>query len=1048
MNLAGLAIKRPVFIVMMVLSIITLGIVGFSRLAWDLMPNVEFPMLTVTVIYPGASAEEMENLVAKPMEDSFTVLEGIDTVTTSCVEGAAMITAAFDLGVDIKFAELKVRDKVAGLKPYLPEDIQEPILQRMSFADMPILFMALTGKKDSASLREMLEDVIKPKIETLPGVGAIQVWGGQQRVVKITVDKAMLLANGISTGLIKNAINMRNLNFPVGIIEGVEKNITVRIVGQFKSVDDIANLPMTSTTGKIVRIKDVAKVEFTLEDEQAKVRVNKAGAVMFAVFKQSGANSVKVAERVSKEVKKIQKDMPEGIKIVESGDTTIGIKKSVTGVIENIIIGAILAVLIVLMFLGNFRSAVITAIALPNSIIGAFFLIWVAGFSINVITLLSLSLAVGLLIDDSIVVRENIFRHIEQGMKPKEAAEIGTNEVGLAVISTTLSILAVFIPISFLTGMIGQFFRQFGLTVAFALLVSLLDAFTTAPMLSAYWYKKQGEEKKSGFSKWFYDRSDDWNKFYGMLTKYYRDLISWSLDNKKKIMLTIAGLFLASLVSCGFIGKDFMRSDQPVFSISIETYPGAPANRVDEYIKPLEEFVSKQQSVKSFFTISGGGMGMTSSTNQGLVFVSMKDLNKRARKPWGVDNILGLERESQKDLQEKMRKFIKENKYDRYYNFTAGGMGGSGSSTPILVKIKGPGIETLRNLSMEVKKIIMETEGTADVDTTLKHGKPEIMLKTESIKAEKLGVSTAELSDAINTLVQGKNIARFRKGEKEYNINIRLDEKNRATVDDLKSMVITTRMGKKVPLTAVCDFVYTSGPTEIRRENKERIVSVTADASPGYNAGVLNAKIWQRLNKEIKLPEGYKFMTGGMAEDFAELAVQMGQAMLLALLFMYMILASLYNSFRQPLIIMFSVLLALIGGPLALLMTNTPLDIFGFIGLLMVLGLVAKNGILLIDFTNKMREKGMGIREALLHAAPIRLRPILMTSLAMIFGMLPVAMSMGEGAKGREGLAIVVIGGLLTSTVLTLVAVPVLYEWMENKWGVKASQKSKIISQK
>ncbi|HRU39241.1 MAG TPA: efflux RND transporter permease subunit, partial [Candidatus Goldiibacteriota bacterium] len=678
MNLAALSIKRPVFIVMMVLSLITLGIVGFSRMPWDLMPNIEFAMITVTVIYPGTSAEEMENLVAKPLEDSFTVLEGIDKVNTSCREGVAMITASFKLGVDIKFAELKVRDKVAAVKPYLPEDAQEPIITRMSFADIPIQYMSLSGKMDTAKLREILEDDVKPRLETLPGVGSIQIMGGRKRLVKITVDKAMLLAKGVSIGMIKNAINMRNLNYPVGQIKGDEKDITVRIVGQFKSVEDIADLAMTSMSGKIVRIKDVAKVEFALEDEDTYVRVNKQQAVMFAVYKQSGANSVKVAEEVIEEIKEVNKTLPEGVVAASAGDTTKGIKRSVEGVLENIIIGAILAVGIVWLFLGNFRSAIITAIALPNSIIGAFFLIWLSNFSINVITLLSLSLAVGLLIDDSIVVRENIFRHIEHGMKPKEAAEKGTNEVALAVISTTLSILAVFIPISFLTGLVGQFFKQFGLTVAFALLISLLDAFTTAPMLSAYWYKTEGEEKRTGLLKWLYDRSADWNKFYDTLTKYYSELIRWALENKKKISLTVGALFLASLVSCGFLGKGFMDNDRGFFVINIETYPGAPLETTDKYIKQIEDFLVNEPSVDSYFAVTGGNMGnaMSSVANQGFVFVSMKPLNKR--------NI------TQKQLKERIRKHITDNKLDRFYNFNTGGaMGSDESSTPILVKIKG-----------------------------------------------------------------------------------------------------------------------------------------------------------------------------------------------------------------------------------------------------------------------------------------------------------------------------------------------------------------------
>jgi HAE1 family hydrophobic/amphiphilic exporter-1 len=1019
MNLAGMAIKRPVLIVMMVLSIITLGCLGFNNLAWDLMPNVEFPNITVTVIYPGASAEEMENLVAKPLEDAFTVLEGIDKVTTSCRENVAMITTTFKMETDIKFAEIRVRDKVALVKPDLPVDIQEPVIQRINFSDIPILFLSLSGKRSSADLRDYVNYEIKNKIETVPGVGSLSIMGGQEREVKIMVDKALLLAKGVSVAQIENAIQMKNTNIPIGTINGVEKDITVRVIGQFKDTNDIANLAMTSTTGKIVRIGDIAKVEFGLADQEAKAIVGHEPAVMFFVSKQSGANSVKVADNVVSEIKDLQKTLPADLKITVAGDTTRGIKRSVSGVLETICLGAILAVLIVFLFLGNFRSAIITAIALPDSIIGTFFLIWIAGFTLNTITLMSLALVVGLLIDDSIVVRENIFRHIEMGMEPKEAAEKGTNEVGLAVISTTLSILAVFIPISFLTGMVGQFFRQFGLTVAFALLVSLLDAFTTAPMLSAYWYKKKGEEeKRTGLTKWVYDMADKWSKTYEELTVYYKELVEWAIDNKKKVWASVGALFVTCFISFFFIGSSFMTSDNGFFMVQIEGYPGAPLEKTDEYLKNIEDFVSKQKSVESYFTISGTN-GTSSSSNQGMVFVSMKPMSQRSQ--------------SQKELQQSIRDYIKANKLDKYYNVTTGSMSSSESTTPILINITGPDLNKLSELSLDVKKIMLSVPGVTDVDTTMKPGKPEMRIRVDGIKAEKLGTSTAEIGMAVRTLIQGTKVTTLKQGEKEYDIVVRLDEKSRRNADDLKNITITTRTGKKVPLSSVCDFIYASSSTEIRREDKQRTAKVSADAMPGYNGGRLNTRIQKKLKEEIKLPEGYSFKTAGMSKEFGNLAVEMSEAMLLAVLFMYMILASLYNSFTQPLIIMVSVMLALMGGPIALLICGMPLDIFGFIGLLMVLGLAAKNGILLIDFANKNREQGMSVREAMLHAAPLRLRPILMTSLAMIFGMLPIALSIGEGSKGRESLAVIVIGGLITSTMFTLVTVPVAYDWMENK---------------
>lgn len=1025
MNIAGLAIKRPVFIVMLVASLITIGLVGYFSLSVDLLPNVEFPNIVVTITYPGASAEEMENLITKPLEDSFSTLEGLDKVISSSTEGVSVVTAQFKLGVDVKFSEIKVRDKVALTKTILPDGINEPIIQRFTFADIPILFMSVAGKRDTVTLRELIEDKIQPRIEQLPGVASIYIWGGRKRIVKITVDKALLLANKLNMNQITAAISSRDLNSPVGIVEGPEKNITVRVKGEFEDVNQIANTPITSMSGKIVRIKDIAKVEFTAEDETTRVRVGSQPAASFAVFKQSGENSVQVAKEVINAVKDIQKDLPSDVILAVNGDTTRGIVRSIEGVQENILIGALLAILIVWLFLGNFRSAIITAVALPDSIIGAFFLIWIAGFSINTITLLSLALAVGLLIDDSIVVRENIFRHIEEGMKPMEAAEKGTNEVALAVISTTLSIMAVFIPILFLSGMIGQFFRQFGLTVAFALGVSLLDAFTMAPMLSAYWYRKSDEKKRTGFIKWVYQQSDNWNKFYDELKKVYKDIIAWALENKKKVLLAALMLFVASFSSCFFVGKGFMQQDSGYAIMNIQTYTGAPLDKTDSYIKKLEEFVAKQPDAESYFIITGGGFSQDARSNTGLLFITMKPLSQRKVT------------KTTDDMQQVVRKYIKDQKLDKYITAAfavGGGMGGdSNSNTPVLITIAGDDLRVLSQIGEKIKKIVQSTPGTADVDISIKPGQPEIVLKVDPIKSEKLGLTTYDISTALRTLVQGLKIAIYKKAEKNYDIIMQMNKSDRKVTDDIKSIYLTSKTGKKIPLTAVADFEYSSGPTEIDRENKTRIVRITANLAPGYNTGMVNAKIQQALDKEVKLPTNYRYVAGGQQKQFMDVLTQMSLAMLLAFLFMYMILASLYNSFVQPFIIMLSVILAFIGGPIALLMTGYQLDLFAFIGLLMVMGLAAKNGILLLDFTNKMRQRGMQIRQALLHAAPIRLRPILMTTFAMIFGMLPIALSMGEGAKGRESLAVVVIGGLLTSTFLTLVIVPVVYEWVEGK---------------
>lgn len=1028
MNLPKLSVNRPVFIVMLFAFILTVGIVAYFRLPIDLMPKVDFPTIMVNIVYPGASAEEIETLITKPLEDIFSTLEGIDKVSSSSMEGISMLTVQFGLGVDVNFAELKLRSKLSTIRPYLPKDINEPIITRFSIDDIPILFCAVNGKRDKNFLKDILENDIKPKIEQIPGVAEVTVFGGREKQIRITIDRALLLSKGINIAQIESAILARNLNYPVGQMKGTEKNINIRIIGEFQSIDEIANLPIKSITGKIVTLKDIAKVEILPEDTDVKVRINGNPGVMFSVYKQSGENSVKVAKNVTRRIKEINKDLPADITITIPGDTTKVIIRNNKGVQENIIIGAILAILVVFIFLGSFRSAIITALALPDSIIGTFLLMWIAGFSINSITLLSLALVVGLLIDDSIVVRENIFRHLEEGkrLKPKEAAVKGTNEVALAVLATTLSVMSVFIPISFLTGVIGQIFKEFGLTIAFALAVSLLDAFTVAPMLSAYWYRKEKDEiKEGGIRGFFYGLTKKWEHFYRDFLKIYREILNWALNNKKKVAVLMVVLFFGSFFLLPFIGKGFMHQQSDFMIINFETYSGAPASKIDYILSKTEKFIKEEKDVESYFLISGGNFGRETRSNQGILFLSLKPITKRKLKP--------------EQITQKIKDYLVKNNLDSMVKMTSssakGGMSAtSDMNTPVLITVAGDDLKKLQNIGLKIRDLIMEVPGAIDVDTSLKPGIPELVLKIDPLKSEKLGFTAYELGTFLRTLLQGKTVSKFKKGEKEYDIILIMDEKNRKIRDDIKNIILTNRFGKKIPLSSVVNIYDSVGPTEIKRENKTRVVKITANLAPGYSMSEVNDKIYSKLKKEIVLPHGFRYVTGGQMKMFADMMKQMIFAMLLAVIFMYMILASLYNSFVQPLILMLALPLAIIGAFIAMLITRVNLDLYAFIGLLMVLGLVAKNGIILLDFINKMREKGMSIREAILHAAPIRLRPILMTTFAMIFGMLPIALSMGEGAKGKESMAIVVIGGLLTSTFLTLIVVPAVYEWVENKF--------------
>jgi HAE1 family hydrophobic/amphiphilic exporter-1 len=1006
-----------------VASIITLGIIGYTSMGVDMLPDIEYPTISVTTVYSGASAEEIENLVTKPLEDALAVVEGLDTLSSTSDESVSVITAKFSLGADVKYAETRVRDAVNKAKWKLPDGAQEPSVERFSAAEwIPVIAMTVKGDMDLASLKEIVEDNIEPEIEKIKGVGRVDLWGGRDRAVKIIINKAALSARMITFDSVIGAINNANLNMPAGSIDDAKRSIDLRVKGRFESIADIENLPIKTFNGQTVRIKDIADVKFGLKDEQRRTRVDGKNALIFGVYKQSGENSVEIARAVKAKIKLINAKLPFGISFDIFRDPTKYVEQSIDGLEGDILIGALCAIVIVWLFLGSFRSTMITAIALPNSLLGAFFFIHSAGFTINMMVLLALSLSIGLLIDDSIVVRENIFRYMEAGLDPKKAAVKGTNEVALAVIATTASIMAVFIPISFLHGVVGQFFKQFGLTIAFALLISLIDAFTTAPMLSAYWWKKEGKKKKpNGFMKVFNTIHEKWEKFYEGIKDVYIQLLAWALDNKKKVIFGTIALVVLSVMAVMFIGVAFMPdSDYGDIQYTVECRPDATLDVVDAKLQKVEAYLKTVPDIDEYYVVAGGeGSRGAADKNIGSIYARIKKGGRKSTRA-GIEEYKNISRVLGNDallvLQDSGAGQV---------------LSGEGDSFAITINITGEDIKVIEDIADRIKKVAEETPGVADLDTSFRPGKPEISIILDRVKASKLGISTYDVGEALDVLVNGKEIARYRRGEKEYPIIMQLPLTQRQDVNSIKDIMLTGTGGKKVPLSAVAKFQYGSGPVEIKRENKKRIVKVTGNVKEKYALGDVVNALKKNIKEKVEIPYGYDYSFGGQASQLNETVFQMGTAMLLALLFMYMILASLYNSLVQPLILMISVPLAVIGAFLALLVTGQQLDIMAMIGILMVLGLVAKNGILLIDFTNQKMAEGMSVREALTHAGPIRLRPILMTTFAMIFGMLPLAFGFGESVIMAKTMPIAVIGGLLTSTFLTLIVIPVVYELVE-----------------
>jgi HAE1 family hydrophobic/amphiphilic exporter-1 len=1031
MNIAGLAIKRPVFIVMIVLSIVTLGAIGYVRLPVDLLPNVDYPAIVVMTTYTGSSSEEIEQLITRPLENTLGAVEGLDTLDSISREGLSIVICTMSLGVDMKMAELNVRDKVQQAMPQLPTDVTAPQIVRFSSDDTPILYFAIRGNRTLPELNQLIQDRIQPRLEAVNGVGSIGISGAQNRIVKITVNPALMDASGLDYSQIVTAVNRKHVDFPAGTIYAKNRNIAFRVAGKSQKVSDFADIQMQSASGTIVRIGDIAKVEMGLDDEVERDRVDGTNAVLFFVYKQTGENTVAISHGAQKVMEEIKKDLPGDCKVDVISDSAVEIERSVKGVQNDIILGALLAIIIVWIFLGNFRSTMITAVALPNSLIGSFLLVNGAGFTLNTMTLLALSLAVGLLIDDSIVVRENIFRYIEEGYDPKTAAEKGTNEVALAVLSTTLSIMAVFIPISFLSGVIGQFFREFGLTVAFALLISLVDAFTSAPMLSAYWFKKSDTKSTKGLAGFFNMLTIQWNVFYDKLKDIYIQLLKWSLGHKAIVIIVTVVLFAGSLYLSKFIGGNFMSNgDSGLIALGIETYPGASLDVTDGYVKAIEEKLSHDPEIDLFYVQVGGTLSHTANIN-----INMKAVKDRKSTTQQKINELRawMHQKFEKDL---IYRFT-----ERSILFAGAGGGGGFSGPPLQINIIGPDYDVLRVLADKMSQVISSVPGVADLNTTYKPGVPELVVHVDERRAQALGSSVLELGTILRDMVEGYQITTYTVNDHDYDVIIQLKDTSRNSISQVENLMITTRNGTKVPVSSFVTFEYHSAPLDIRRESKQRLIRLYGNILDGYSMSDTVARVDKEIAAKVVIPDGCRYYYGGQQKQFADLSKQIVVAVSLAILFMYMILASLYNSFHQPLILMISLPLAIIGAFFGLLITATPLDIYGYIGILLVLGLVAKNAILLIDFTNHSREQGMSVHEALLHAGPVRLRPILMTSFAMIFGMLPLALGLDEGSRGRQALPMSVIGGILTSTFMTLLVVPIIYEAVESRLEKRKKEK-------
>jgi hydrophobic/amphiphilic exporter-1 (mainly G- bacteria), HAE1 family len=1063
MWLTRLSLNRPVTITVFMVAVIVLGFYALSKTQVELQPKVDFPVITILTVYPGASPDEVETLVTKPIEDAVAGVEGLRQITSVSQYGISQVTLEFYIGTDVGEAYIDVQAKVNAAVGLLPRDAERPVISKLDTQSQPTMYIGMTGNRPPYELRDLADNLIKDRLSSVPGVAAVTVSGGQKREILVAIDKERLNAYGLSINAVVRALQADNLNLPAGRITEGERDYNVRLLGEFRSIDELRNLrlylqnprnPMAA--GTTLRLQDIADIRDTVEERTVITRLNGKENVTLVVQKASDANALEISEGIHQVIERIQKEYPD-LKFEISFDQAESIKESLTDLRIALYLAIILVVLIVYLFLYNVRGTFIVALAIPTCIFASFIAIYFFGFTINFMTMLALSLAVGVLVDDAIVVIENIYRHLSMGEEPMEAAYNGRTEIGLAAITITFVDVVVFLPIAFMGGVSGQFFRSFGLTVAVTVLFSLLVSFTLTPMLASRFYRRgEALEEPKGFFRWFDAR-------YRALERLYRRLLGWALRHRWAVIVTGNGLLLLTLILV--IGSALRGSpllpfrfapsqDQGLIGITVKLPPAAALSETDAVVKRIEQVALSIPEVKFVSSLVGAsGAGFIGAGDQGPRFANIQ-VTLHPKKAL-LDSLMfwvkheePLRTRSDVEIAGELREKIGVIPGAQITVNTISGFRGGGFGVPIQLAMVGKDTTTLLETAERVKRLISQIPGIKDPDLSWSAGKPELQVVVDRERATRLGVSLTEIALALRTAYEGDTSVKYREGGQEYAIRVRLDEADRQRVSELSNLVVSYVQGAPVYLRDVATIRLDEGPTRIERADRQRRVMVLANIMPGYSLGNLRVQIDNLLRQQNVIPPGVRVSWFGEGEVLAREGAYMMQALLLSFILVYLLMVALFENWLYPFIIMFSQPQALVGALLALIVARSELNIVSMIGIIMLVGLVGKNAILLVDFTNTLRARGLSREEALQQAGPIRLRPILMTTAALVLAMVPIALAVGRGSEFRAPLGIVIIGGMLVSTLLTLVVIPCMYTVMDdltqNLWRLVAPRRAAV----
>jgi len=1023
MNLSGLAVKRPVTFLMLFIALVGIGVVAYVGLKMDLFPQLELPMVAVITQYSGTSPEDIESLITRPIEEGVARVQNLDTLSSQSREGISLVIAEFAWGTGMDVAERHVRESIDLIKARLPDEAEEPLIFRYDPTMMPVMVISVSGKEDLGELRYLAENEIEPRLERIEGVASASTMGGEAREIQIQTDRERLTARRITLGQLMDVVRRENVVIPAGTIEEEDTEYTIRTLGEYTSVPQIADTVVIYQNGVPIYVKDVAKVVDGAREQRQITRVNGKPAVVISINRASGANTVDVSRRVLSELKGIENSL-KGIDLSVIMEQAQIIEESMNNLLRTIILAVVLSGAILLVFLRNLRATLVVLISIPVSIITTFVAMNLAGVTMNIVSMGGLALGVGLFVDNSIVVLESIFRHRERGEPAHQGAIIGSSEVTTAITASTLTTICVFFPIVFVSGIAGQIFRDMVLTVTFSLVISLLVALTLVPLVSSH-ILHLGNSQSKGLAY----------SLGGLIEKgifIYEKMLNWCLTHRKLVLAIVGGLGVLSLfVMVRFVGVSFMpEMDTGSININIKRPVGTTLGETDKTFQKAEEIIREEvPELKTIYAQLGAGAGffalMSEGSHAGSIQLDLVDRNKRKR--------------STQEIESQLRMALSSALPESKVEFTAGMQaGGMGSTTDADIEVYGHDLSQLQQLSQQIAKEVEKVPGVVDVTSSLeKEGRPQLSLEYNRDKLYDFGLSTYVVSQLIKTAIQGSVASQYKEKGREYNILVRMQEKDRSKIENLEKIEILTPRGVHVRLADVVDINHVRTPLSIERKGQHRMADVSFRAV-GRSLGDALSDVETRISK-IDFPSDFRWEIGGSGENMRQSLTWLVYALIIGMILVYMVMASEFESLRDPFIMFLTIPLSLTGVIWMLFITRTTLSIVSMIGIIMLMGIVINNSIVLVDYTNLLRQRGKSISEAVREAGRIRFRPVLMTALTTILAMIPLALQIGSGAENWAPMARSVIGGLLVGTLITLLIIPVIYTLFEER-----REKSKV----